>query len=98
MGVSKGIAVHTIVLVIMMGLFAFIAFYLFYVWSSGANVEATAMSCTVKRLSYCTDWKANNYGTEEPWDWNQRPPLGCDNLEIYEPLNGYECEGLYKTN
>lgn len=90
MGVSKGIAVHTIVLVIMMGLFAFIAMYLFYVWADSSNIEATAMSCTVKRISYCTDWYANNY-KEEPWDWDQKAPF-CDDLKIYKPGSSEECE------
>jgi len=83
---SKGIAVHTIVLVIMMGMFAAIAFWLYSVWSGATGVEVTRSSCVFKRISYCTDWKYNNYN-DEPDDWEDRAPTGCESLNppIKEP-------------
>ena len=94
---SKGIAVHTIVLVIMMGMFAAIAFWLFSVWSGATGVEATRSSCVFKRISYCTDWLSNNYNDEhaEQWGWETTAPTGCGSLDppINEPTLS-ECKSL----
>lgn len=91
---SKGIAVHTIVLVIMMGMFAVVAFWLFSVWSGVTSVEVTRSSCTSKRISYCTDWGFNNYN-DEPNDWENRATTGCGGLDppIYKPTLS-ECKSL----
>ena len=86
---SKGIAVHTIVLVIMMGMFAAISFWLFSVWSGTTGVETTRSSCVFKRISYCTDWKFNDYNEEPDWD------ADCESLDppIRKPTLS-ECESL----
>lgn len=92
---SKGIAVHTIVLVIMMGMFAAIAFWLFSVWSSATSVEVTRSSCVFKRISYCTDWKFNNYNEDPEWVWGNTDPIGCESLD--PPINKptlSECKSL----
>ena len=91
---SKGIAVHTIVLVIMMGMFAAVAFWLFSVWSGATGVEASRTSCVFKRITYCTDWKSNDYN-DEPGDWEDRAPTGCGSLNppIREPTLS-ECKSL----
>ncbi len=88
---KHGIAVHTLVLVIMMGLFALVALFLFYKWATPSAVEATAASCAFKKIAYCTDWSANDYG-KTPWDWNKKPPFGCEDFGIEKPTSAEDCK------
>jgi len=91
---KKAIATHMVVLVIMMGLFAIVALFLFYKWADITNIEANTATCTFKRSLYCTDWSVNNnYGTE-PWNWDDKPPIGCERFEITKPENKDDCKGL----
>jgi len=76
----KAIAVHTVVLIAMIGIFAMFAIFVFYKWTDMVNVQASSWTCAFKRLTYCSDWKANEYKTE-PWDWDTKKPLGCEDLE-----------------
>jgi len=89
---EKAIAVHTIVLVIMMGLFAVFAIFMFYKFSEGTNIESTAATCAFKKIMYCTDWKANNYGGE-PWNWADKSPAGCSKFGIGKPTKE-DCEEM----
>jgi len=86
-------AVHTIVLVIMMGLFAFVGMFLFYKWSDTTSIQASLASCKLKIVSYCTDWKVNNYA-DKPWNWNEKNPLGCERFDVKEPTSKQDCEPL----
>jgi len=90
---KKAIATHTIVLVIMMGMFAIVAFWLFYKWADVTNIEATAASCTFKKIAYCTDWKFNNNYGNDPGTWDD-PPTGCEEFDILKPTDKDDCEGL----
>jgi len=90
---KKAIATHTIVLVIMMGLFAIFGFLLFYKWVGFTEVEATAATCGFKKIFYCEDWKANGY-RDEPWNWNDKPPAGCDRFDVTKPGTRDDCKGL----
>lgn len=92
---GKAIATHTLFLIIVMVLFAIVAFILFGGWLPNADRQANKATCTYKKISYCTDWKANSY-TEEPWDWYDKNPEGCETLDppIFKPRSLYECETL----
>ena len=87
---SRGVAVHTLVLVIMIAMFAIVAVFLFYKWATPSVVEATAISCEFKKLSYCADWKANRYG-DRPWSWGEKQPLKCEAFGITMPANKDDC-------
>jgi hypothetical protein len=82
--------VHTLVLVIMIAMFAIVAVFLFYKWATPSVVEATAISCEFKKLSYCADWKTNAYG-DAPWSWGDKPPAGCESFGVARPLAKDEC-------
>ena len=73
---EKAIATHTIVLVIMMGLFAVFAIFMFSEFSKNTAIESTAATCTFKKISYCTEWKTKNYG-DVPWGWDDKSPTEC---------------------
>lgn len=88
---QRGIAVHTLVLVIMMAMFAIVAVFLFYKWATPSVVEATAISCEFKKLSYCADWKTNAYGANKPWSWGDKPPAGCESYGVSQPLAKDDC-------
>ncbi|MCX6820871.1 MAG: hypothetical protein NT016_02895 [Candidatus Aenigmarchaeota archaeon] len=88
---SRGVAVHTLVLVIMIAMFAILAIFIFYKWASPSVVEATTVSCDFKKLAYCGDWKANAYGTT-PWDWSTKQPTGCDAYGITQPATKDDCK------
>jgi hypothetical protein len=90
----KAVAVHTVVLIAMIGIFAMFAIFVFYKWTDVINVQASSWTCAFKRLTYCNDWKANEYGTE-PWSWDTKKPLGCENLDspINKPVRA-DCDKL----
>lgn len=88
---NSGIAVHTLVLVIMIGLFALVALFLFYKWAVPSTIEATAASCAFKKIAYCTAWSANEYGTT-PWNWDENSPFGCAEFGIEEPMSEEDCK------
>jgi hypothetical protein len=88
---SRGVAVHTLVLVIMIAMFAIVAIFIFYKWASPSIVEATAVSCDFKKLAYCADWRANAYGPT-PWDWSTKQPTGCDAFGITQPATKDDCK------
>jgi hypothetical protein len=92
----KAIATHTLVLVIMMGFFAVIAFYFLGGSVSNTGKQATRAGCTFKRLSYCTDWRGNNYD-QPPWSWSSRNPEGCERLSppITKPQMMQDCEDMF---
>jgi hypothetical protein len=87
----RGIAVHTLVLVIMMAMFAIVAVFLFYKWATPSAIEATAVSCEFKKLAYCADWKTNAYGATKPWSWDDKPPAGCESFGVAQPLTRDDC-------
>lgn len=89
----KAIAVHTLFLIIMMALFAVVAFVLFADWTGDTGKQANKTACLFKRTKYCTDWRTNDYGPA-PWDWYEKSPKGCELLDppILKPKDKYECE------
>jgi hypothetical protein len=85
MPISKAVAVHTTVIVIMIAFFAVFAFFLLYQWVNGGVKQASEMSCVAKRTDFCLDWNSNNYGTK-PWNWqDQDPKTGCEAYQVTEP-------------
>jgi hypothetical protein len=80
----KGVAVHTLVIIIMMAMFAVVSFYLLYYFSEGTGTEANQTTCMYKRIAFCTEWSNNKYGTE-PWTWDDRDPQGCEEFDIVKP-------------
>jgi hypothetical protein len=91
---SKAIAVHTLVLIAMIGIFAMFSIFIMYKWTDLVNVQASGWTCAYKRLAYCSDWKVNNYG-DAPWDWDTKKPLGCGELSnpIPKPVQA-DCDKL----
>jgi len=87
---NKGIATQTLVLVIMMGMFAFAAFMIWSGWREGSDTSVQKAGCISKRLEYCTSWKARGY-SEDPWDWHETVSDSCARLGIYKPTQP-ECE------
>lgn len=87
---SQGVAVHTLVLVIMIAMFAIVAIFIFYKWAQPSAIEATTVSCDFKKLAYCADWKVNGYGTR-PWDWDTKQPAGCEAFDVPQPLGKSDC-------
>ena len=87
---SCGIAVHTMVLILMIGMFTVVSLFLLYSWVKPSTIEANKISCELKRVAYCTDWDSNDYDTE-PWDWEDRQPLNCQKFQINKPTSG-DCE------
>ena len=87
---SKGIAVQTLVLVIMMGMFAFAAFMIWDSWRNGSGTSFEKAGCISKRLEYCTSWKARGYNNE-PWDWYETVSGNCSELGVSRPTQE-ECE------
>lgn len=81
---------HTLVLVIMIAMFAIVAVFLFYKWAQPSVIEATTISCEFKKLAYCADWKQNGYGTT-PWTWSEKQPLGCEAYGVTQPVTKDEC-------
>jgi hypothetical protein len=92
---KKGIATHTLVLMVMIGFFAVIAFYLLYVAIDSERISANTATCLFKKLDYCNGWKANKYD-QPPWNWYEREPIGCENLDppIYQPFSRSECDAI----
>ncbi len=88
---TKGIAVHALVLVIMIGLFTLVALFIFYKWATPSSLAATSASCTFKKLSYCTDWGSNDY-QKSPWDWDKKAPFECEQFGITRPTEKEDCE------
>ncbi len=80
----KGLAVHTMVLIIMIGMFTAVSLFLFYKWASPSIKNATKASCVVKQISYCTDWSVNDFN-QIPWEWDEKNPKDCHNVGISEP-------------
>lgn len=84
--VSKGVAVHTVVVIIMFAFFLFITAIVAYQWMNPVKVQADKISCTFKLIAYCADWKANsaNFDTSKrpSWTWSSKNPQGCDAEEI----------------
>ena len=89
-GMRKGVAVHTLVIIIMMAMFLTVSVFLFYQWATPSVVEATSISCTFKKIAYCADWKANGFGST-PWPWGDKPPTGCEKFGITMPVAKNEC-------
>jgi len=81
---NKGVAVHALVIVILMGFFALVAIFLFYKWAVVSNIEANTATCAFKKIAFCTDWRGNNYDTE-PWTWDDKAPKGCEDYGITKP-------------
>jgi hypothetical protein len=92
---KKAVAAHALVLIVMIGFFAIVAFFVLSVWLEGTNIETNKATCTFKKVQYCTDWKVNNYDTA-PWVWEDRPPKGCEvaGIEIKKPTSAADCRGL----
>lgn len=88
---SSGMATHTMVLIIMMGFFAIIALFLFFKWATPSAIEATFATCTMKKLAYCTDWGANDYG-KTPWNWYDKPPNKCEEFGMEKPTSMEDCK------
>jgi hypothetical protein len=91
---SRGVAVHTLVLVIMMAMFAIVAVFIFYKWTPTLIVASQA-ACEMKKITYCGDWKANGYGSE-PWTdgWDKKQPLDCEQYGIMKPTDMATCSEI----
>ncbi len=88
---TKAIATHTLVLVIMMGMFAFVAFLAYANWNETITPIMESYACEFKFRRYCTDWEANNFNTV-PWNWNDEEPTSCDDFGITKPTSKDECQ------
>jgi hypothetical protein len=89
----KAVAVHTLVLIIMMIFFTIFALFLFYKWTETTGIQTNAATCSMKKIIYCTDWRANSYGTV-PWDWSTSNPKDCDAFEVTQPSKKEDCTGI----
>jgi hypothetical protein len=90
---NRGIAVHTMVLIIMVGFFALVSFFIFYKWAAPMEIETTVASCTFKKASYCTDWAVNDYRVGgEPWNWYDKEPKNCESVGISKPQDKDDCK------
>jgi len=87
----KAIATHTLVLVIMIGMFAFIAFIIYADWNETTAPILKSYACQFKLRRYCTDWEANNYNTV-PWDWYDEEPKDCAEFGVSKPDSKEECQ------
>jgi len=81
---KRGIAVHTMVLVMMMAMFAGVAIFLLYKFTSPAPMEATKIVCELKKVRYCADWSSNDY-VKSPWEWDEKNPKDCTEFNIRQP-------------
>lgn len=80
---SKGIAIHTAVVIIMFALFLFVGTIVIYKWINPMRVRADRASCVFKLIAYCVDWKINDFADDKrPWIWEAKNPKGCEEFGI----------------
>ncbi len=67
---SKGVAVHTIVIVMIFGIMMLILLLVFSEYLGIQNCEAARMACSTARASHCFSWwkNDNSFSSGEP-DW-----------------------------
>ena len=92
---SKAVAVHALVLVILMAVFIFAVFVIFFSWIKIENLQASKELCATKLLNYCTEWWKNGF-KETPYNWAEQTPEGCekDPINIQEPHDVSDCRAL----
>jgi hypothetical protein len=83
---SKAIAIHSLVLIIMMAMFLLTAIGIFKGWLPGFENITQKISCGMKRTSYCAEWLKTRERPEQ--DWSEYAP-GC---EAYEPKELEDCK------
>jgi len=83
---SKAIATHSLFLIGSMALF--LIFTIIIIWPFLKGIDPTPASCTAKYLNYCERWRLNG---EDPGDWKDIEPKGCEDLDINRPGSLDEC-------
>jgi hypothetical protein len=85
----KGVAVHTLVIVIMMTMFIFVGIIIFWKWLAATELAASEATCKAKLLHFCTQLIA---GKDPSWE-DIPPKTGCEQFGVFEPSKE-ECERL----
>ena len=87
---AKGIAIHALVVVAIIGMLIFFGLIVFWTWLNWTTIENSKLACTIKFKNYCTEWFKKNY-QEEPYNWNDMNPKDCDQFQIKKPSSKDEC-------
>lgn len=89
------LSMHSVFLVIVIGLFIFAMFVIFYNWININNLQASQEVCATKLLNYCTEWWKNGF-KQSPYDWNQQAPSDCEKapININQPSSPDDCKKL----
>lgn len=91
---KQGLATYTIYIIIVSVLILVVVIVVFSNWVPPFKEGIARTSCAFKRANYCWSWKANGYDPNKtPFNWNDKPPTDCDQLEITKPKSKEDCEG-----
>ena len=96
----KALAVHTIFIILTTVIFLFFAIIIIFGFLNIAGLEASATTCNIKLLNYCTAWAAKGFVDDKPYKWSDKPPIDCSKfLTIKDDSKGPtkdECEPIVK--
>ena len=85
---SKAVAVHAIVLVIIIAMFAIVAILSFTGYLKIQNVEVGKATCISKFIKFCTEWFREDtafISEKKPGWWSSQEPTNCDQFNVKEP-------------
>ena len=88
---NKAISTHTLFLVGTMALFLIFTVTALWIFLGQIEMNATQTTCAEKYLNYCMRWKLNG---DDPDDWEDINPQGCDQFDIYKPSSIDDCKNI----
>ncbi|MEM5792773.1 MAG: hypothetical protein QXY45_00220 [Candidatus Aenigmatarchaeota archaeon] len=87
----KGVATHTIFLIAIITLFLVFTIIGLWYFIGQVQIEANEATCAEKFYNYCMRWKIDG---DDPGDWDNVNPQGCENFNINRPSTFEECKNI----
>ncbi len=78
----KAVAVHAVFIVAVIVIFIFFLAAIFFEWIDVNKLGTNQATCRMKLMNYCNDLIKTG---KEPFNWNTKEPLGCENSGITQP-------------
>ncbi len=97
MQLGKGVAVHTVVIVIVMAMLAFFSLVLLWHYMAGQQIEANKATCSIKLTNYCIEWYKRGFEEKPDPGWDEIPPENCEDFDITEPTVE-ECQNILQVS
>jgi hypothetical protein len=86
---SKGVAVHALVVIALIVMLLFFALIIFWKWIGSQIVETSKAACTIKYQNCCLQLQEG----KSSCDWANVAPKDCETLGINEPTSKDKCTG-----